>query len=184
MTFSCSCQRQPWLSVWSLTVYWVIWMFLPSSFLCLILSQRLQNNVSPSNNSSDKTGIFSSLFNACPLATTCLKHSKLRMQVTFRSIISVCVKAVTRPAKVDVCGADLQSALMLVKYSPPPPPSRQLDRGRGIYSECSNYSREVMWVRSIIMLHRGWLLAFLLLHVTLCPLSSPDEALIGLSAAE
>lgn len=94
------------------------------------------------------------------------------------------MKDATPPAKVDIYRADLQSVLMLVKYSPPPPPSRQLDRGQGIYSECSNYSREVLWVRSIIMLHGGRLLAFLLLHVTLCPLISSDETLIGLSAAE
>lgn len=45
----------------------------------------------------------------------------------------------TRPAKGNVSSADLQSALMLVKYSPPPPASRQLDGGRSIYAKCTNY---------------------------------------------
>lgn len=59
-------------------------------------------------------------------------------------------KALTRAAKGDVCAADLPSALMPVKCSPPPPTSRQLDSGHSIYAKCSNYSGEDPWVRSIM----------------------------------
>lgn len=90
-----------------------------------------------------------------------------RTKVTFCSVIWVCMKAVTRPDKGDVSCAELQSALMLVKYSPPLPPSRQLDSSQSIYTKCSNYSREVLWVRSIMIPWGGWQLAFLLQHLTL-----------------
>lgn len=99
-------------------------------------------------------------------------------EVTFCSIIWVCKQAAPQPAKGNVFAADLQSALMLVKYSPPPPTSRQLDRGHSIYTKCSNYSREVLGVRSI-MIPRGWrrLAVFFSQHFTLCPpvvFSSPE----------
>lgn len=74
-------------------------------------------------------------------------------QVVSCSLIWVCKTAATRPAKGNISGADLQSALMLVKYSPPLPTSRQLDSGHSIYTKCSNYSREVLWARSIMILH-------------------------------
>lgn len=100
-----------------------------------------------------------------PVGVACLT------EVTFCSLIRDCMKALTRPPTCDIPGGDLQSALMLVKYSPPPPASRQLDSSRRIYTKCSNYSRKVLWVRSIMIQHRRWQLpVFFASQISLCPL--------------
>lgn len=51
------------------------------------------------------------------------------------SVICVGTKMLTRSVKGDVSVADLQSALMLIKCSPSPPPSRQLDCIYTIYTK-------------------------------------------------